>query len=139
MFNKLRKPDGDPLEVYHYIFMYITIMFGLSFTLFSSVLNADESVLYKATTIHLTENVTSVWGVACLITVSLVILALYFEKYKWVPHAIGGVFSCWLYAIIMYATDQFWFGILVGALPNAFYWAYTYIMVSRQLKPIKKS
>lgn len=131
---KIRKSfDEEPLEPASYLFWYITVVFGISFTFLNHQMGADRTVLFKTSVVHLSGAFTNVWGLLCLMAATGVAVGLLARIPKLYSFSTVLAFCCWTYASVIYVTDQFWFGLLVAAVPNMLFWAAAYLRRNKVL------
>jgi hypothetical protein len=123
--------DEEKVNPFVHVFMFINFVFGLCFTFFPGVSGANHTFLYELTAIQTQASTTSVWGVCALIACVFLLLAFNYRK-KWLGNfSVMFGFSVWLFALITYIIGGFWFGMLVAAVPNVFFWAWLYFTVGR--------
>lgn len=128
-----RKFDGQPIEPAHYLFWYITVIFGLAFTFLSEALDTNRTVLWQSTIVHLPDSSVSVWGLTCLIAMVGIGLSIHKRWHFLYNNSLGLAFSCWVYALVLYLIDSYWLGVLGIALPNMVFWGMAYLRRDRML------
>lgn len=109
-----------------HVFIFLHIVFGLSFIFATNTMAVQSSILYQQTLSWGLDSVNT-WGiitfaVAILHLVGLVIrgtLGLNLMQMA----LFGGVFT-WLWASTVYIQDGYYFQFAAGALPNLFFWAW---------------
>jgi len=126
-WDNFAKGSGDaPINPFMYVFTYITAVFGICFTFFPHVSGAYQTFLYELTTLQTQEFTTSIWGLCAIVAVVIGLVALNYRK-RWMGNAASMFgFLVWLFAAVTYAVGGFWFGFLVAALPNVYFWAWMY-------------
>lgn len=126
------KGSGDaPINPFIYVFAYITFVFGLCFTFLPTWSGAEQTSLYQLTTLQTVEFTTSIWGICAMLVVFVGFVALYYRK-RWLGNFASMFgFFVWLFAAITYVIGGFWFGFLVAALPNVFFWSWMYFRTEK--------
>lgn len=117
------RPDGQRINFAVHLFFYITLMFGLAFVLPPEWLGTGASELFHFSQVH---GVAFWWGMAMLVTTALNTIMLGTRNTVLAQYAAMVGFLCWAYAFIAYAIQGFWFGLLVGAVPNLAFWIWYY-------------
>ena len=129
--NFVEHDESEKLNPFIHLFMYMTLVWGLCFTFFPVATGASETFLYQLTVLQTFSGITSVWGIACLVVVVVELFAFNYRK-RWLGGSATMMGFCvWLYAAITYGIGGFWFGLLVGAIPQLFFWVWLYITVER--------
>lgn len=124
--------DADELlNPFIHVYMYMMLVWGLCFTFFPEISGASETFLYQLTVLQAGDHITSIWGIICLIVVVCETIA-FNQRTRWLGAGSTMLGFCvWLFAAITYAMGGFWFGLLVGAVPQLFFWAWLFFTVER--------
>lgn len=129
-FNNLmwREP-GVKFHPLMHAFLFITLVFGVAYSLDPDVFGLHRSPLYEFSEENLNSKVPELWGAALLLTTALNTVTLG-TRWKF----IGGFtamlgFLCWLYASIVYAWVGYPLGLFGIAGPNLFFWTWYYMRV----------
>ena len=131
-YRATHKPDGTYINPLAHIFFYITFVFGMAFTFFGKTDTVREAVLYSESQRQFGEWSLSVWGV-CAMLVSVWNTYIIIARK---PNSFGAMlgFALWLYAVLIYLSGDFYFQILVAAVPNLIFWGWWYIRLSRYFR-----
>ena len=129
--ERLTRVGSERVNPFYHVFMYLNLVFAVCFIWLPDASGASETSLYELTTIQTAESTTSIWG-ACALVACVAMTYAFFNPLKF----LGGIasmfgFGVWLFAAITYAIGGFWFGLIVTAVPNVFFWSWLYFVVSR--------
>jgi hypothetical protein len=109
-----------------HLFIFMTFVFGFSFTFFSHTNTVQSSILY-AQTQNFSGSALNTWGVIAMLAPICHIVGLLIRgKYgiHFMQAAMYGGFYVWLWAFIVYVSGDFWFQVAAGAVPNLLFWVW---------------
>ena len=112
---------GERINPMMHVMLFFTLAFGIGFTFFGWADTVQASLLYHITNVNMGAWGTSLWGIACLVTVALASINIVL-RVKVCGFAAGwmGVLV-WFYAIFAYLLSGYIFQMVV-TLPQLFMW-----------------
>ena len=129
LYKATHKPDGEYINPLAHVFFYITFIFGAAFTFFGYTDTVRTAVLYAQSERQFGSWSLSAWGVCAMIVTVWNTYIIIARK----PNSAGAMlgFMLWLYAVLIYLSGDFYFQILVAAVPNLIFWGWWYIRLRR--------
>src|SRR6478752_8675686 len=124
-YRATHKPDGSYFNPLAHIFFYNTFVFGVAFTFFGNTDTVRNAVLYTESAKQFGPWALSAWGVCAMIVTLWNTYTIVARKPSYGPALLG--FALWMYAVLIYAMGDFYFQILVAAVPNLLFWGWWYI------------
>jgi|SRR6478736_6865629 len=130
-YRATHRPDGTYINPLTHIFFYMTFVFGVAFTFFGYTDTVREAVLFSESQRQFGSWVLSAWGICAMLVTVLNTTMIVFRKGWYFVPVLG--FALWLYAVMIYLMGDFYFQILVAAVPNLLFWGWWYIRVRRYI------
>lgn len=130
-YNLTNISEGKKQNPLMYIFFLETFAYGFAFTFFPDAITVTGTILYQLTAFTFGAAVLSWWGLLAMAVVIGSLVGIYFRK-AWLGQTVSiGGFMCWLYALILYATNGFWLQVVAVAATNLLFWAWWYFLIKR--------
>lgn len=129
--NRLRFSSAwIQMQAMTYVMMSFTVVYGVGFIFFGWTPSVQDSLLFQATQVELGPKAISLWGVSCLVAVSLSLLSILFRK-RWlgIPGGFLGVLV-WTYACLAYASLGLWFQLCLN-IQQLLFWGWYYQRVRK--------
>jgi hypothetical protein len=123
------RSEGVKVPFLIYPFLLITFAPGVAFVAFSNTTAVQASVLFTLTSVHLGILGVSLWGTAAMLAVVLALINIVARK-RWAGRTAPMLGSMvWIYALIVFGVNHFYFQMFASAIPNLCFWAWHYIRV----------
>ena len=125
------KADGTKVNPLIHVFFFVTLVFGLGFTIFYNEPSVQQSILFSQTISLFGLGQIKFWGALALFTAvgNWWVHGVRLRK-AISPFAILG-FLLWAFAFFIYLQSGFWFQLFAGALPNMIFWAWLWLDIKR--------
>ena len=131
----ITRPDGLPIPLSTHLFFFITLVFGIAFSVPPGIFNTFSSPLWSFST---SAGVAWLWGIGLLTVCALNALML-LTRSRFLASIVGVLGFClWLYAAFAYFYIGFWLGFFAAALPNAIFWAWYAVQVAKYRNYLKE-
>lgn len=123
----MTKCDSDLyLNPLMHVFMFILLVFTVSYLFYGDTEAVEASVLYQQTNMVGDVAVNS-WGAVGALAIVLHTLGMLIRG-KWGMKMLRGAifagFYVWLWAAVVYLEDHYWFQFFAAAVPNLFFWGW---------------
>lgn len=126
MLNFVRRTLSSTVTPLAYLYGFQGLAYGLGFTMFSESAGVQNTILFK----HDALVGVMIWGAIALISSILLLMGLlYRDKFLTQPGALG-MFLCWIFAGIVYASGGYFFLLLPLAVVNVLSYGYIYLASS---------
>lgn len=125
LFNRSCRCDtGELLNPLMHVFIFVQLVFGSAFLFFGDTNTVQSSVLYQQT-LSWGPGTVNMWGLIGFLVPILHLFGVVIRgKFgiQLMRLALAGGFFIWLWAVVLYVQDDFWFQLLAGAVPNLSFW-----------------
>lgn len=126
MIKAIRRTLSTRVTPLAYLYSITGMVYGVSFTLFTSSAGVQNTILFKNDALV----GATVWGTIALVSSALLMIGLLSRNHIGTQVGSLGMFMCWTFAGIIYATGGYFFLLLPLAVINALAYGYFYLASS---------
>lgn len=109
-----------------YLTAYASLGIGFFWTFFRSLPDIQNTLIYKQGLVI----GNGTWGVILFLGSLTLVLGFKFRKCNWIKYGSMVNFVMWLFAAILYATNQYWYALCTFALFHMFVQGYFFLAAS---------
>lgn len=131
LHNILYLSIGEKFNPLVWVFMSITLAWGVAFVFFPTSGSVSDTMIFQLTLEYLPSWIGNMWGWGLLVTVASTLYSLACRELDVAQYPAMAGFILWLYAFVLYASKAMLLSATTVAFPSMMFWAYFYLTIMR--------